>query len=423
MTTLPPTTAAPTTVAPTTVAPTTGVPTTTLTTIVPTTVPPTPAPIDIDPEPIEVRVSLYSILHYNPPMPVNPGLNQEADFGPIEITVSIEGYNQNLGFPASAIPINVSIHGNLVIGISIPSSPIIIPISIISGGAFLEQVRRNFVKWSKIGVLDFTIDESNVAGERPVDWSGYIWHLGKLGSQILAYGENGVSSFKASGVNWGMDTIYPLGLKNKGAYAGDENMHFFVDKLGYLVMVTDSIQRLDYSEFIDPMGTVILTLDTKRRLLYICDGSVGYIFGIESKSFGVGPVNITGLGEKFGNLYVASSNIIETPVFEICTDVYDFGIRRPKIINQIEVGTDVTENLYVTLDYRTSYKHQFRRMPQWHLVNPDGKAFPRCYGVEFRFRLKSTMYEYLELDYFKIRGHIHSFMFLDSYVSGKEIDN
>jgi hypothetical protein len=415
------TTVAPTTVPPTTVAPSTPVPTTTLTTPVPTTTlttapPTTPWGEDIYVDPIELTLSSKHVFHYNPPAPVNPGLDRTWTFEdlPIEITLSIQGQNQYAGILVDPIEIIITpVHSQFSEGQTIEVDPIDLVIVPTFDDILKSFDRCNFIKWSKVGRFDFTIDESNEAGERPVDWNGCIWHVAKLGSAVGVYGTNGVTLLKPSGVNWGMDTIYRIGLKNKGAFAGSESRHFFVDNLGQLFQVDETLTRLDYSEFISRMSTVILSLDIEKNLLYICDGTLGFVYSIESKSFGEGPVNVTGFGAQSGNIYVVSYGDIITPKLEICTDIYDFETRRQKTIKSIEIGTDSTQFLYASLDYRTSYKDDFKQIG-WFLVNPDGKAYPKCYGVEFRFRIKSLIYEYLEIDYLKVRGHIHGFSYLDS---------
>lgn len=397
-------TAPPTTIVGTTATPTTPVPTTVLTTAVPTTA----WGVDIVAGPIDIVLSSYHILHYWPPNPVNAALDQEADWGPIDIVLDVIGFNKDMAPPSGSIPIEVTLnYGGVNLGRAITAGSIDIVVTLKDVDVDIYRERCNFVKWSKIGELDFTIDESNIAGERPVDWKGCIYHIRKLGDRIVAYGENGATFFKPSGVHFGMDTFYRIGLKNKGAFAGTDLQHFFVDVLGQLFQVDSKFTKLDYSEFLSTMGTVILTLDTEKNLLYICDGSKGYIYGIDSKSFGEGPANITGIGTQSNVLYVVSKNAIVTPKFEICTDIYDLGTRNPKTIREIEVGSNMTEFLYASVDYRNSYKDDFKQIG-WHLVNPDGRAHPRCYGSEFRFRFKSTVYEYFEIDYLKIKGHVHS---------------
>ena len=424
MSTAPPTTPVGTTVAPTTAVPTTllstPVPTTTLTTVVPTTAVPG---VDIIVDPIELTLGFYCTFHYNPPMPVNSGLDYNFFPDPIEVTLDVIGSAGNVGVIAGSIDLVVTQHGTRpVVGVVISPSAINLYVSIVTQLTELvtEFAKCNFVKWSKVGRLDFTIDESNLAGERPLDWKGCVWHLKRLGDKMAAYGANGVSVLKPSGVHWGMDTIYRIGLKNKGAMVGDETAHFFVDKLGQLFQLSDKFTKLDYSEFISPMGTVILSYDYEKQMLYICDGSVGYVYGVKDGSFGEGPVNVTGFGVQTGDLYVTSDGAIITPKFEICTDIYDLGTRKAKTIRSIEVGTNITQFLYASVDYRIDYTEEFKQIG-WFLFNPNGVAHPKCYGHEFRFRLISTVYEYFEIDWIKIKGNIHGFSWLDQY--GHSTDN
>ena len=414
-------------------APPTTVPltTTTPTTVVPTTVPPTSVPTTLDEfiavSPIELILSQYFVYSQTSAVLPNEGLNQEADWGPIEITLSVHGSNGNTGILVDPVNIVVTpVFSGYVVGKVIEVDPGIEIVILPRFSDILIAIEKcNFLKWSKIGELDFTIDESNLAGERPLDWKGCIWHIAKLGDKVVAYGENGVTILKPSGVHFGMDTIYRIGLKNKGAFVGSESEHFFVDNLGQLYRLTDKFEKLDYSEFLSTMGTIILSLDIEKRLVYICDGTNGYVYGIDSKSFGKGPANITGFGAQSNGIYVVSYNPIVTPKFEICTDIYDFGTRNAKTIREVEVGTNVSQFLYASIDYRNSYKDEFKQIG-WFLVNPDGRAFPKCYGSEFRFRLKSSIYEYLELDYIKVKGHIHAwlgFTYQGSDLSSRTGDN
>lgn len=416
MSTAPPTTPVGTTAVPTTLM-STAVPTTTLTTAPPTTIPPTtPPPIVIDEGPINLYFNKpYAVLHYNPPAPVNAGLDRTWDFGDIDITLSYAGYVSDIGIQVQ--PINIYITptvASVSVGYIIDQGAINITVTLRPTDVAIGARLCNWLAWSKIGHLDFTIDESNLAGRRPLDWYGCIYHVQKLGSMIAAYGENGVSLLRPAGVHFGLDTIYRIGLKNKGAFAGDESKHFFVDVLNQLYKISeDKVAKLDYSEYISALGTTILSWDKEKNLLYICDGTNGFIYSDNTGSFGKGPATITGIGSKSNILYAASAGAIVTPKFEVCTDIYDLGTRKPKTIRSIEVGTEPTELIYASVDYRVNHRDPFKQIG-WFLVNPDGKAYPTCYGIEFRFRLKSDVYEYFEVDYLKVRGQIHGFSFLDT---------
>jgi hypothetical protein len=332
-------------------------PTSPPTTVAPTTAAPTPPPTTAAPP-----------VYWVPVVPI--GIRAE----PIEITVTIHGEAGNQCFTVDPIEITVTVHGSVVEGLMIDAGSIDVEITIY-GETILGDYDSHRVMWSKIGHLDFTIDESNLAGERPPDWKGYVYAILKLGDKVVVYGQNGVSVLKASGVHYGMETIYRLGVKNKGAVTGTELMHFFIDVLGQLwILSGEGLIRLDYSEFLYSMSSPVISYDAEKELLYICDGTDGYIYSVRSKSFGEGPVNVTGIGAQGGTLYVVSDGVIDTPKFDICTDIYDFGTRKFKTIQSIEVGSDLTEHLRASVDYRVSYNDSFRQI-DWFLVNPNGRAY------------------------------------------------
>jgi len=425
-TTVPPSTGVPTTLAPTTPAPSTAVPTTVVpttvasstpvpTTLVPTTIPPTPWPgWVIDAGAIEIEIALVCWFHYYPAAVRDSTLDAWLSVDSIEVELEITGEQLNQWIEAGTIDIEIEIsYESYVIGLVISDCTIELEVVLVTYGFVLDTSRTGWVKWSKVGYLDFTLDESNVAGERPLDWKGYIYHIKKLGNKIVIYGQNGVTFFIPQGTAYGMETIYRLGVKNKGAMVGKDNVHFFIDQIGQLWKLDDKLTKLDYSEYLAPMTDIVMSYDLEKDLIYICDGTTGYVYSVGTRSFGRGPSNITGIGNQSGNIYAVSEGEIVTPKFEICTDVYDFGTRKAKTVYSIEVGSDLTENLHASVDYRTSYKDSFRQI-DWFLVNPDGHAFPKCYGVEFRFRLRSFMYEYFEIDYLKIGGMIHDFSYLDT---------
>jgi hypothetical protein len=397
MSTAPPTTSPPTTLAPTTLAPT------------------TPAPLELTVDPIEITVSTHGVRSAYPPAAVNSALDQSFRFNPIEITISVEGHIQNKVIVVDPIEITVTQHhSSMEIGTLITVDAIDIVISIpTSVEMLLDFEDCNWVWWSKVGDLDFTIDESNLAGKRPLDWYGCVYHTEKIGSIVGVYGANGVSIMKPSGISWGMDTIHRIGLKNKGAFVGNDKYHFFVDLLGQLFQFDNKLTKLDYSEFLSQMGTIILSLDEEKELVYITDETYGYVYSINDQSLGEAPANITGIGVKSNTLNVVSSGAIVTPRFEIATDIYDLGSRKPKTIQRVELGTNIGQFLRVSVDYRKDYMSDFKQIG-WFVANHDGRAYPKCYGVEFRFRVRSVIYEYFELDYIKVRGHIHGYSYLDT---------
>ena len=183
-------------------------------------------------------------------------------------------------------------------------------------------------------------------------------------------------------------------------------MHYFVDNLGQLWRFSEGLEKLDYSEYLSGMiDNLVLSWDAANKLLYICDGSQGYVYSQDSGSLGAGPVNVTGIDSQSGTLYVVSPAAISTPTFKICTDIYDLGTRKGKNIHSLEIGTDLTETLEAAIDYRLDKAAAFATT-DWHVVDPRGIVFIPVYGREFRFRFKSDVYSYFEVEPIIVNGEV-----------------
>ena len=273
------------------------------------------------------------------------------------------------------------------------------------GELYVIGSRRNWVSWSDIGNVDFTIGINNVAGERPMDWAGLVYKIKKLGEKVVVYGENGVSVMTPHDVNYGLTTIMHQGLLGRNAIAGTDFIHFFIDDLGRLYQFSKEIEKLGYEEYLSQMTAPVLSYDHIAKLLYICDGSYGFVYSEEDKSLGSGPVNITGIGYKDTNYYISSYEPISIPNFEIWTDIIDFGTRNAKDIYSIEIGTNLTEELLVSAEFRMDKSIAFIRLP-WVRTNPAGIASLICHGREFRIGAKVNSYEYFDIDYIDIEGRI-----------------
>jgi len=294
------------------------------------------------------------------------------------------------------------------------------------GDIWLDAVKKNWVKWSNIGSADFTIWKDNIAGERPLEWNGWVQVVKKLGNKIIVYGANGVSSLIPIGNTYGLQSIYRIGVKGKGAVAGDSSIHFFVDRSGQLFSLGELTrksslfeeamypEKLDYSEYLSNMGDIVLTWDSLNSLLYICDGITGYVYNPSSKSFGEGPKNITGMSHQDDKTYVVSTESLNTPLFEICTGLFDLGSRKPKNIRQVEVGVNASTNLKGAIEYRLAKNEPLHSTP-WVPVTPSGVFYLPCYGLEFRFKLRATSLEDFKLDYMRVFGNIHGFSYLDGF--------
>lgn len=375
--------------------------------------------IDITADPILLTFGFRSTYSKYPTAPRDPTLDilfdcqLDSDNPDIpELFITLEGTWLNICIVSDPIDILITPVGGYTEGILVVSDPINLGISFAEFDIITEVTRKNWIKWSGIGNIDFTIGRDNVAGERPLDWSGWIYEIRKLGNKVIVYGESGVSMLTPSDKFYGLETIHKIGLYSKRAVAGSDEKHYFIDKKGQMWKLEKTLEFLDYSEFFSTMGELIMSYDVQNDLIYICDGVYGFVYSLKTKSLGKGPINITGIGTKDGQLYIASAGTIEIPAFEICTDIYDFGTRKFKTLRSIEVGTDLTTSLQASIDYRVSNRVNFSNIG-WHPVTLEGVSHMTCYGLEFRFKLRVLNYEYFEIDYLKINGLIHNYSYTE----------
>jgi len=275
------------------------------------------------------------------------------------------------------------------------------------GDAWIDVSKINWIAWSDVGSLDFSIRKKNVAGAMSMDWDGYVYGIKKLNGNCIVYGAGGVSIVTPTGAMMGLNTIHRIGLIGRDAFAGTNSVHYFIDKLGCLYQLSDSLKKLDYREYLSGVSSPTLLFDETTNFLHICNGTYGYVYSQETNSFGAGPINISGYGYKDGTRYLTAPAAIATPVFEICTDIYDFGTRNRKTIHTLECGTDLSSAvLQGAIDYRDNYGGAFTSTA-WVAADQEGQIRITCRGNEFKFRLKTTEYKAIELDYFNVNYIVH----------------
>lgn len=386
-----------------------------------------PQTLDIIADAIETVISIGGNFSSYPAAVRNTALDTTYDClllgndglpkGIIPLAVAIEGTWHNKHIVAELFELAITNPGSIVLGKLFSSSGIIpITLSIVQADITLDSSKSNWIKWSNIGSLDFTIWKDNIAGERPLDWKGYTYSIKKLGSKVVVYGGGGVSFLMPSNNVFGLQTIDKVGLKGKHSVCGTDSEHYFIDRVGRLYSLTDSLSLLDYREYLSLLtSSTVMSFDKINRIIYICDGIRGFVYSIDNKSLGEGPINVTGIDSQNGVFYVLASSTISNPMFEICTDIYDLGSRKSKTINSVELGTDTTNDLFVSIDYRHDKSQPFKTLP-WHKVSPNGVTTLPCYGVEFRIRIKKTTYNYFELDYIRINGIVHNYIFQYPFV-------
>jgi len=322
---------------------------------------------------------------------------------------SLTGVWLNQAHSFAILPATVTLLGKWLPSVTVRVIPFSIGSPLIGGRWVASPSRINWVRWSAIGVLDFTITRSNVAGERPLNWKGNVWALKWLGDKIVAYGENGVSFLIPVDVKYGLRPIYPMGLRGKQAVVDIGEAHYFIDSSGQLCKLDPSLKVIGYSEYLRELtSTVVMSWDLQDRLIFICDGLRGFVFDPETSSLCRGPVNVSGIGYQNGQRYVVGPEVISTPNLEFITDIYDFGSRFGKHITSVEVGVDTfgyAIDIEVAVEYRLDKSADFIRT-SWVPLDSRGIAFISCFGYEFRFHLRASDAAQFHIDYLIIKGQV-----------------
>lgn len=271
-----------------------------------------------------------------------------------------------------------------------------------------EQAGANWLRWSKIGYLNFTQDRSNVAGQMPLPFKGTIYAILRRGASIICYAKNGVAVLKPADVAFGYTVLSNTGLKSKLAVIDTGDAHYYVDSKGRLYAVKDGLpELLDYREWLAGLGTVAMAFNPETRLLYIGDGTTGYLYNVDTGSFGKGPATVTGAGLQGGTLYAVASGTMTIPNFAVTTDILDFGTRKGKTIRYVEAGVDTTLTLEGSMDYRLEKQGAFASL-DWYPFDSRGHCYLNGYGYEFRFKVRATSAGWFHLDRLQVFGVIHA---------------
>lgn len=343
----------------------------------------------------------------NPANDVTYYCNRLTDW--LDFNLESDGTLQLLSIATNTIDFNIGFSGDLVSS-SVHNGTIDDFKLSITADSYIQYIRSNWIKWSKIGEFDFTQDRTNLAGEMPMDWAGDVYSIGKLDKTVIVYGSSGISILHPIEAVFSKATLLPLGVMSKGAISCQLDFHLFITSDGCLWKLGDKLERLGYEEFLSPLVNPIISYDIVNRLAYICDGTLGYIFNCESPSMGKGPANITGIGYYNGEQYlVASGTIADIDVY-ITTHPTDFNNRNFKTISEVEVGGEFGGDLEFGISYRNDTTIDFED-PIWFPVTPEGRVFPNFFAKEFKFHL--TTGDDIRIDYLRMKGIFADFNPID----------
>ena len=271
---------------------------------------------------------------------------------------------------------------------------------------FGETDAKSFM-WGGIGYADFTVDQSNTRGYRPMPWYGQVYKVMQLGSDVIVYGSNGIARIRFTDSVPGIVKVHKYGIASRGAAGGDDDQHVFIDTMGNLRKITPEEFNGEplYNEFFNAMlgNEVVVSHNSDQEEFYITDGVVSYcLTKIGLAEIAQAPTTLALIG---GSLIGAYTDLNDSEA-RMTTDFIDFGVRGYKTIHSVEVSARCGsgETISVAIEYKTDYDEgETTTTTSWIEINPQGFAVIPVHGLEFKIKVKCSDYSEFKLDKVLVR--------------------
>lgn len=275
------------------------------------------------------------------------------------------------------------------------------------------------IVWSAIGDVDFTPDRKNEAGYRRDPVGGEVYHVRRLGDDVIVYSSAGVTRMfpiTSPAATFGFEELHDIGLKNKGAMNGNLKQHVFVDIEDNIWRVTaKGIEKLGYREYVEALNaaygagidqSIIVTFDSDLQDFYISDGTSSLLLSANGLANYPSPVSAVWYDDEDAHGLCGLPETPDPPTHEplLASHTIDMGYRAQKTIFSVELGTAGIIGAEVAVDWRMSTLDAFART-DFVPVNDEGVAPIIISGVDFRIVVKSEYFvrDVSELDYITAR--------------------
>lgn len=262
--------------------------------------------------------------------------------------------------------------------------------------------------WSEIGAADFNPTLKNTSGFRRRMPQGGVAHgVRKLGKSVIVYSAKQIAELIPviePAPTFGINPILGVGVAGPNTIAGDEHVHVFIDKYGWLYkMEPKKLDRLGYKEFMIAMDieNVVITHHPEENEFYISDGTTCYLlYGRDLTEVHQCPTSIAYINGEVGAIVKDTGN---KEVY-ILYDIIDFNFRPLKSISTIEVGMDMKEGVKAEVSvFWKSKKQKNFAQTQWVPLNDQGIASLVISGTDFKIALRVSDYDGTSVDYMIVR--------------------
>ena len=290
------------------------------------------------------------------------------------------------------------------------------------GGNFKEAFHdtdSSFVGWGKIGSFDMTPDAANIAGYKPMPFTGVVRKVLPLNKYIIVYGEGGIVALAPGENTFGHRVLAKYGIMSRDAVYGNDDAHVFIDENGWLrkIGVDLQITELGYQEYFEGMNYVTnypsILFDSNEGDYYISDGDDNYVLTPAGLSEAYQSITSGEFiqGAFVGNILLpADGEEDDLNSSFITTNVYDMGYRARKTVESIEVSFDVAYEANLDDDILCTVSIAYRNKvnEEWSvsagvLCNHEGVARIPCSGVEFMFIVTFNDFTKINLDYITVK--------------------
>ena len=268
------------------------------------------------------------------------------------------------------------------------------------------------VVWSDIGSVDFTPNRRNEAGYRRDPFGGEVYHVRRLGDNVVAYTSTGVTLMSPIGspaATFGFKELHKVGLKNRGAMNGDLNQHLFVDlKNSVFKLNKEGLKELGYEGYVEELDADdnIVSFDQYRGDFYISDGVNSFLLSPNGMTNYPYEVSTIWYDDEDGHGLCGLPETIDPPTHVpiLVSHIIDMGYRGQKTIFSIELGASEMTGAEVAIDWRMDSISAFQRTA-FAPVNNEGVATIIAAGTEFRICVRSETFvrDTSELDYITVR--------------------
>ena len=271
---------------------------------------------------------------------------------------------------------------------------------------------EKFIVWSDIGSVDFTPTRRNEAGYRRDPYGGEIYHVRRLGDDVIVYSSTGITRMfpsQAHAATFGFSEIHNVGLKNRGAMNGDINQHLFVDLEDSVFKLNkEGLKELGYIGYVEELNAEdnIITFNPYKGDFYISDGVKSLLLSPNGMTNYPYEVSAVWYDDEDGHGLCGFPETPNPMTHEpiVVSHVIDMGYRGQKTIFSIELGASAMIDAEIAIDWRMSSIASFQRTA-FAPVNNEGVATLIAAGTEFRICVKSKYFvrDTSELDYITLR--------------------